>query len=74
MVRQVSCPHCRRATPYEGNPHRPFCSERCHRFDLGAWASEQYRVPGENLGLSDVRLTDAEFAEDVGEKISDASS
>ena len=25
-----------------GNPHRPFCSERCRNHDLGAWASESY--------------------------------
>jgi uncharacterized protein len=24
---------------------RPFCSERCKTLDLGAWASEAYRVP-----------------------------
>ena len=24
---------------------RPFCSERCKMIDLGAWASERYRVP-----------------------------
>ncbi|MEZ5727829.1 MAG: DNA gyrase inhibitor YacG [Burkholderiaceae bacterium] len=23
---------------------RPFCSERCRTLDLGAWASEQYRI------------------------------
>ena len=27
------------------NPHRPFCSERCKIIDLGAWASESYKVP-----------------------------
>ena len=26
------------------NPWRPFCSERCRSVDLGAWASESYRV------------------------------
>jgi endogenous inhibitor of DNA gyrase (YacG/DUF329 family) len=26
---------------------RPFCSERCRMIDLGAWATEQYRVPAE---------------------------
>jgi hypothetical protein len=26
---------------------RPFCSERCRMVDLGAWATEQYRVPAE---------------------------
>ena len=27
------------------NAWRPFCSERCKLIDLGAWASERYRVP-----------------------------
>ena len=27
------------------NPYRPFCSERCKMIDLGAWATESYRVP-----------------------------
>jgi uncharacterized protein len=26
------------------SPFRPFCSERCKMVDLGAWASEEYRV------------------------------
>jgi endogenous inhibitor of DNA gyrase (YacG/DUF329 family) len=24
---------------------RPFCSERCRSIDLGAWATESYRIP-----------------------------
>jgi len=36
---------CRRPTFRDGNPHRPFCSERCRLHDLGNWASEHYRVP-----------------------------
>lgn len=24
---------------------RPFCSERCKMIDLGAWATERYRLP-----------------------------
>ena len=27
------------------NPYRPFCSERCKMIDLGAWATESYRIP-----------------------------
>ena len=27
------------------SPSRPFCSERCKMIDLGAWATESYRVP-----------------------------
>ena len=44
--RIVNCPPC--ATPVEWIPenrYRPFCSERCKLIDLGAWATESYRVP-----------------------------
>ena len=46
MPRVVLCPHC--AKPVEWTPasrFRPFCSERCKLIDIGAWASETYRVP-----------------------------
>ena len=46
-LRVIPCPRCRRETPWAGNPFRPFCSERCKLLDLGAWAGEEYRVPGE---------------------------
>jgi len=43
--RKVPCPTCGVPAPFvAGNPWRPFCSERCRRVDLGAWASESYRV------------------------------
>ncbi|KAB2905240.1 MAG: DNA gyrase inhibitor YacG, partial [Burkholderiaceae bacterium] len=29
------------------NPYRPFCSVRCRQIDLGAWASEEFRMPTE---------------------------
>ena len=45
-VRTVRCPHCGGDSPWsEANTWRPFCSERCKMIDLGAWASESYRVP-----------------------------
>lgn len=44
---QRTCPICKKATPWEGNPWRPFCSERCKLIDLGKWAMGDYRVPGE---------------------------
>jgi uncharacterized protein len=28
------------------NPSRPFCCERCRLTDLGAWATESYRIAG----------------------------
>lgn len=41
------CPTCGRPVQWEGNPDRPFCSERCRVVDLGNWADERFRVPGE---------------------------
>ena len=39
------CPTCRKPVDWEVSPARPFCSERCRTLDLGAWASETYRLP-----------------------------
>jgi uncharacterized protein len=42
----VKCPACGGPSLYAPeNRWRPFCSERCRRIDLGAWARERYRVP-----------------------------
>lgn len=44
--RVVLCPNCGTAVQWvPENNWRPFCSERCKMIDLGAWATEQYRVP-----------------------------
>jgi uncharacterized protein len=40
----MRCPICKKETVYEGNPFRPFCSERCKLIDLHNWLSERYRV------------------------------
>lgn len=46
--RIVTCPGCGGKSVYgPGNPYRPFCSERCKNLDLGAWASESFRMPEE---------------------------
>jgi uncharacterized protein len=44
---QIICPICRKKTTWEENPWRPFCSERCQLVDLGKWASEEYKIDGE---------------------------
>lgn len=45
-LRQVPCPACGQPAVFApANRWRPFCSERCRLGDLGAWASERYRVP-----------------------------
>ena len=44
--RTVRCPACGGDSRYASdNPYRPFCSARCKNVDLGAWASEEFRVP-----------------------------
>jgi len=44
--RKVRCPQCGGDALWAPeNPWRPFCSERCKQIDLGAWASDSYRIP-----------------------------
>ena len=46
--RAVTCPTCGKALLWTlANAWRPFCSERCKMVDLGAWATESYRIPVE---------------------------
>ncbi len=56
--RQVPCPTCGGDALFTpDNIWRPFCSERCRQIDLGAWASEDFRMPAspppEDTELSD---------------------
>jgi uncharacterized protein len=57
MDATLRCPLCRKSVRREGNPFRPFCSERCQLIDLGGWASERYRIP--------LASTEAEPADDA---------
>ena len=44
-ARVVACPNCGKNVQWiPMNKWRPFCSERCKLIDIGAWASEQYRI------------------------------
>jgi uncharacterized protein len=44
--RSIACPYCGKRVEWSSqNAFRPFCSDRCKLIDLGAWASERYRVP-----------------------------
>jgi hypothetical protein len=45
-VKHVTCPQCGARVEWApASKFRPFCSERCKLIDLGAWASESYRIP-----------------------------
>lgn len=46
LFMKVKCPICKKKVEWEGNPFRPFCSERCKMIDLGKWVSEEYRIEG----------------------------
>lgn len=57
--RVVNCPTCGKSVPWKPeSTFRPFCSSRCRQIDLGAWASEAYRVP---TSPPDAPLDDADF-------------
>jgi len=58
----VPCPHCGKPVEWSATSRwRPFCSERCKTIDLGAWATESYRIPG-------AEPTDPEAEESSGER------
>ncbi len=66
------CPHCSRQVTWPDTPTYPFCSERCRLIDLGAWASGDYRIPGdpvpeetEGFGQSD---SESDFEMDWDER------
>jgi endogenous inhibitor of DNA gyrase (YacG/DUF329 family) len=47
QITHVSCPTCQKKIIWSAAAvWRPFCSERCKLIDLGAWASDKYRVAG----------------------------
>ena len=45
---KVRCPRCGKEVKWEGNPSRPFCSDRCKLIDLGKWMSDDYTIRGES--------------------------
>ncbi len=50
----VSCPNCKKSVAWNDNfPFRPFCSERCKLIDLGEWADESHKIPGERVSEND---------------------
>lgn len=57
----VSCPTCSGPAIFApSNRWRPFCSEHCKQIDLGAWASDQYRIAGSDPGSTDEAQSDAD--------------
>lgn len=47
-ITEVNCPTCsKKVTWCDESTYRPFCSDRCQKIDLGAWADESYTIPVE---------------------------
>lgn len=50
MPKKINCPTCgKKDTWTPENKCRPFCSDRCKLIDLGEWAKESRRIPGEEV-------------------------
>ena len=48
-IRTVPCPICKEPAEWSpANEYRPFCSRRCKLIDLGQWATEKYRIAGQD--------------------------
>lgn len=63
------CPQCGRPVSWKGNPHRPFCSERCRLIDLGKWAIGEYRIAGEKAkGVEEKKKEKSSSDEKEGRK------
>ena len=45
---KLNCPTCKKIVVWNDDyPYRPFCSDRCRLIDLGEWASENHKIPGD---------------------------
>lgn len=64
----VKCPICDTPAPYEGNEHRPFCSERCKLLDFGAWVNEEYALPVEETAMTEEDIAAIERAQKESEE------
>lgn len=44
----VTCPTCKKPVAWVPDQiFKPFCSQRCKLIDLGDWATEAHKIPGE---------------------------
>lgn len=53
MTAKLKCPQCHGPSAWDGNPNRPFCSERCKLIDLGSWLKGEHRIPDDSQKLSE---------------------
>lgn len=47
-LQKIACPTCGKKNTWQPeNPFKPFCSDRCKLIDLGEWARESRKIPGD---------------------------
>lgn len=47
-LEKITCPTCGKTNTWRPeNRFKPFCSDRCKLIDLGEWARESRKIPGE---------------------------
>ncbi len=50
---KIKCPTCgKKNTWLPENTFRPFCSDRCKLIDLGEWANESRKIPGDPVDFN----------------------
>lgn len=60
---KITCPTCGKPnTWHSNNQFKPFCSERCKLIDLGEWANESRKIPGN--AIDPERIVDATADQD----------
>lgn len=48
----VACPTCKAQVPWVAEQiFKPFCSQRCKLIDLGDWATEAHKIPGQPASM-----------------------
>lgn len=61
-ILRVSCPSCKKLVPWTAEQtFKPFCCERCKLIDLGEWAMEEKRIPGESVVSEEDNEADSFF-------------
>ncbi|MCK9605304.1 MAG: DNA gyrase inhibitor YacG [Methylomonas sp.] len=58
----VACPTCKTPVPWVAEQtFKPFCSQRCKLIDLGDWATEAHKIPGQSVSTEfDIDSLDAD--------------
>jgi endogenous inhibitor of DNA gyrase (YacG/DUF329 family) len=64
----VACPTCKKRVSWTAaEAFKPFCSERCKLIDLGDWATEAHKIPGEPLSNPEDMLQISSEEDDWGQ-------